>query len=164
MIVANSVDLPTPFRPRTVRVESAESVSETPSSTTVSPYPAETSASLSASAMTALAEIDLAHTGVGGDLRRRALDQHRALDHYGDRASEAEHQVHVVLDDQHGDAGGKTVDHLEDDGALVGRHACRRLVEQQHLGPQAQRDGDLDQALAAVGELFDQLRCVVGDA
>ena len=37
--------------------------------------------------------------------------------------------------------------------ALGARHAGRGLVEQQHLGPEAERDGQLDQPLAAVGQL-----------
>ena len=49
------------------------------------------------------AEIDLAHARVGRDLLRRALDQNLAPHHDDDARGEAEHDVHVVLDEQHGD-------------------------------------------------------------
>ena len=49
-------------------------------------------------------------------------------------------------------AGRRSID-LDDDAALARRHAGGRLVEQQHLGLEAERHGDLDQALPAIGEL-----------
>ena len=45
--------------------------------------------------------------------------------------------------------------------ALGARHARRWLVEQQHLGLQAERDRDLDQALAAIRELGDAVARIV---
>jgi hypothetical protein len=56
------------------------------------------------------AEIDLAHTGVGRDLLRRALHQDAARDHDDDAGGEAEHEVHVVLDEQHRDVLGEAGD------------------------------------------------------
>ena len=47
--------------------------------------------------------------------------------------------------------------------ALGARHAGRRLVEQQHLGLQAERDGKLDQPLAAVGQFRNGLVRDVGE-
>ena len=44
------------------------------------------------------------------------------------------------------------------------RHAGRRLVEQQHARALRQRDGDLHQPLAAIGQFAHQLERVVGDA
>ena len=110
----------------------------------------------SQSDMVALAEIDLAHARVGGDLRRRALDQYCALDQHGDAPREAEDEIHVVLDDQHGDVARELRDDVEDDGAFGRRHARRRLVQQQHFRPEAEGDRDLDQALAAVRQLLQR--------
>ena len=56
-----------------------------------------------ATRVTRLAEIDLAHARVGGDLLRRAFEQNAPADHHDDAAGEAEHEVHVVLDEQHRD-------------------------------------------------------------
>ena len=55
----------------------------------------------SSSAAMALSKIDLAHALVARDLVRRAFDQDAAADHHDDAAGEAEHHVHVVLDEQH---------------------------------------------------------------
>ena len=79
-----------------------------------------------------LAEIDRPHLLVVHDLGRRALDQHRALHQHRDLLGEAEHHVHVVLDDQNGDVGIEACHHVENEMAFRGRHASRRLVEQQH--------------------------------
>ena len=63
-----------------------------------------------------------------------------------------------------GDVGRQALDHLDDHAGLARRHAGRRLVEQQHLGREAERHRDLDQALAAIGELADRPQRVVGEA
>ncbi len=59
---------------------------------------------------------------------------------------------------------GKRLDHLDDDAAFARRYACRRLVEQQNLGIERERDGDLDQALAAVGEFTDRPQSLLAEA
>ncbi len=74
------------------------------------------------------------------------------------RSREAEHDVHVVLDDQDRDLGGQRRDRVEDQVALGRGHAGRGLVEQQDLGAGGEREGDLDQALAAVGQRRDRLQ------
>src|SRR6266536_2755175 len=102
MMVASRVVLPTPLRPRTASEPRSPSETLTSSSTTVAPYPARTAVRVSASAMP-LAEIDLAHAGMLGDLPGRALAQDLALHEHGDALGEAEHEVHVVLDDENGD-------------------------------------------------------------
>jgi hypothetical protein len=111
--------------------------------------------------VTIFAEIHRAHLRVGHDLLRRALREHGALHQHGDLLGEAEHHIHVVLDDQHGDVGIEAGDHIEDEMALRGRHAGRRLVEQQHARPLGERNRDLDQALAAIGQLTHQLERIV---
>src|SRR5947209_16996865 len=101
MMVRSRVLLPTPLRPRTARLPCAGSANDTPSSTTASPYPARTSmSSRSVSAMVRPPEIHLAHLEALGDLARRALHEDPAGDHDDDAAREAEHDVHVVLDEE----------------------------------------------------------------
>ena len=65
-----------------------------------------------------------------------------------------------MIDDEHTDVPGQGVDGVENDVALGARHAGCRLVEQQDLGLQAERDGEFDQALAAVRQLGDAVRRV----
>ena len=60
-------------------------------------------------------------------------------------------------------SAGSALDHLDDGAAFARRHAGRRLVEQQHLGLEAERHGDLDQPLAAIGEHVDRAQRVVGE-
>ena len=80
----------------------------------------------------------------------------RPPDHDDDAAGEAEHDVHVVLDEKHGDVLRQAGDGREQLGALLARHAGGRLVEQQHLRLRRQRQRDLEQPLLAVGQLARQ--------
>src|SRR5438876_10034830 len=107
MMVASSVVLPTPFRPSTASEPRSGTSSATSSRITVSPYPARKPVRRSASGMRRLAEIHVAHAPVGGDLVGPAFDQHLPLDQHGDALREAEHEVHVVLDDQDRDVAGQ---------------------------------------------------------
>src|SRR5262252_2758591 len=132
MIVASSVVFPTPLRPRTASDPRSGSENAISSSTTVSPYPARTSFSTSASAMALLAEVHLVHALVLADLLGGAFDQHLALNQYGYTLREAEHEIHVVLYDEDRDVARQPVEHLEDAVGLERRHARRRLVEEQH--------------------------------
>ena len=68
------------------------------------------------------------------------------------RLREAEHQVHVVLDEQHGDVLGQRRHRGEDFVAVFFGHAGGGLVEQQHARPARQRERDLEQPLLAVGQ------------
>src|SRR6185437_1086042 len=85
-------------------------------------------------------------------------------DQHGDAPRQAEHQIHVVLDDEEGEVGGKALDHLDDGAAFARGHARGRLVEQQHAGLEAERHRDLDQALAAIGDLAHRTQRILGDA
>ena len=59
---------------------------------------------------------------------------------------------------------GQRRDDVEDDVALLLRHAGGRLVEQQHARRAGDRDGDLQQALLAVGQDGGALVHDVGEA
>ena len=84
-----------------------------------------------------------------------------AFHHHGDALGETEHDVHVVLDDEHADMLGQRLDGVEDDVAFGAGHAGGGLVEQQHLGLQSERDRELDQALPAIGQLGDAVLGIV---
>ena len=58
----------------------------------------------------------------------------------------------IVLDHQHGAVGGDRLDQRADAVDVLVAHAGRRLVEQQHFGIERQRGGDLERALAAIGQ------------
>src|ERR1700691_2289888 len=165
MMVRSSVDLPTPFRPRTARPPCCGSANDTPSSTTAEPYPARTSSSASSgSAMMQarsarghfverLAEIDRAHAGISGDLVRSALDQHAPAHHDNDPCGKAENELHVVLDEQDSYVAGKTGDRRKQFRALLPRHAGGRFVEQQNFRPRRQGERNFEEPLLAVGQL-----------
>src|SRR5574341_1036957 len=78
MIVARSVVLPAPLRPRMARDLPADRRKLKSSSTTVSPWPAVTARSSTAAAgglTGVLPQIDGAHLRIGRDVLRRALAQ-----------------------------------------------------------------------------------------
>src|SRR6478736_2289398 len=98
-----SVVLPVPLRPSSASTWPSASVSDMPDSTTASPYPARRLSMARRSGIGGLAEIDRLDLGIPGHLVGRALHQHRAVDEDGDAVGEREHQVHIVLNQQHRD-------------------------------------------------------------
>src|SRR5260221_2335518 len=153
MIVARSVVLPTPLRPSTASEPRSGTSSATSSRITVSPYPARSPCRRSASAMR-LAQVHGAHAAIGRDLVGAALDQHLSLHQHRDAIGEAEHQIHVVLDDEDRDIAGQRTEDFEDAAGILRRHARRRLVEQQDARVESQRDGDLHKALPFVRQVL----------
>src|SRR5215510_8574425 len=98
------------------------------SSTTVSPYPARTLTSSSAlsammppsarSTVAFLAEIDRPYLFIVHDVFGRALREYRALHQDRDFSGKTEHDIHVMLDDQHRDIGVERGHHIEDEMAF----------------------------------------------
>jgi hypothetical protein len=82
----------------------------------------------------------------------RAAREHGAVDHHGDRVGDAEHRVHVVLDEQHRVAVLQRREELEHPLRLLGAHPRERLVEQQHLRAGSQAHRDLELPLLAMRE------------
>src|SRR6516225_10314557 len=163
-MVASKVVLPTPFRPSTANVWPGATAREISSSTTVSPYPAETSSSTSPAPLfmpAALPEVDAANLPIGGDRLGRAFDQYTALDQDGDPLCNAKDQIHIVLDDQQRDVLWQPLDGLDDPAALARRNSGRRLVEQQNLGRQRERHRNLDQPLAAIRKHADRAQRLI---
>src|SRR3954471_18105791 len=129
MIVARSVVLPTPLRPSTASEPRSGTASATSSRMTVCPAPARSADRRNASAMR-FTKVYGAHTPIGPDFLRRAFHQHLALHEDRNAPREAEHEVHVVLDDQDGDVTGKAAEHFQDASRVMRRDACRGFVEQ----------------------------------
>src|SRR6185295_7957465 len=153
MIVRMSVVLPTPLRPSTATLPPSAISSEMPSSTTASPYPARTSARARSGSATARPQVDFAHAGIVCYFAGRAREQDAPPHQHDDPGSETEHDVHVVLDEEHREVLGEARDHGEKLGAFLFRHPGRRLVEEQYRRARRERERDLEQALLSVGEL-----------
>ena len=71
------------------------------------------------------------------------------------RSREVGDHAEIVLDHQHGAVGGDRLDERADAVDVLVSHAGHRLVEQQHFRVERQGGGDLERALAAVGQ-FDR--------
>ena len=108
-------------------------------------------------------EIDLLHAGVSLDLGHRALAQHLALVQHRDRVGPPAHEVHVVLDDDHGPVRADPLQQLTGRLALVGAHPGDRLVEQQHPGVLHQQHADLQPLLLTVGQHAGRLVPLAGE-
>src|SRR5216684_6212406 len=91
---------------------------------------------------------------VATDLLRGSVREDRALVHDDDALRIAEHDVHVVLDDDDGYASGAydRADDVHDWRLLSRRHAARRLVEEEKLRPQRIGDRDIEQLALAMGD------------
>ena len=75
-----------------------------------------------------------------------------------DAVGHAHHHLHVVLDQQHGDAERADAGQQLHEARGLGRvHAGHRLVEQQQLRLGGKRDRDLEQPQLAVGQRGRQL-------
>jgi len=68
---------------------------------------------------------------------------------------EVGHYRQIVLDHQHGAVGGDALDQFRDALDVLVSHARRRLIEQQHFGIECNRGGNLERALAPIGQ-FDR--------
>ena len=107
------------------------------------------------------AEVGVDHDRVPLDLGRRSLRDHLAEVQHEDPLRHRHNELHVVLDQQHGD-GELGVDLADQAGQLdlLGRVGPRgRLVQQQHLRVRPERPGDLEAPPVPVGQ---RAREVVG--
>ena len=92
----------------------------------------------------ALAEVDALDLVVAPDRRRRALDDDRALVEAPDLLRHREDHVHVVLGEEHSELAlaGEALGEGHAAARLLGRHAGRRLVQEEQGG--FQREGDAE--------------------
>src|ERR1700736_547731 len=118
MIELISVVLPMPLRPSKASALPAGMRNDTPSSTTASPYPAVSASIASTSAIGRLAKIDRLDARIAGDIVRGAFHEQRAVDEDRDAVGEAEHKIHVMLDEQHGDVFGQARNRRQQSMAL----------------------------------------------
>ena len=100
------------------------------------------------------AQVGLDHLRVLADSRRRALGDLLAEVSARRCGRTAHHQLHVVLDQQHGVRRSSRMRSISSRSSdFLGRvHAGRRLVQEQQLRLGGQRAGDLQAALVAVGQ------------
>ena len=100
------------------------------------------------------AEVGRDHGGIALDLLRRALGDLLAEVEHDDAVRDRHDQLHVVLDQQHTDValGVDALDQLGQLALLDRVGAGGRLVQQQDAGVRAQRAGDLEATLLAVGK------------
>ncbi len=75
-----------------------------------------------------------------------------AVHQHGNAIGEAEHDAHVVLDDDEGLALGQSPDQRHCTFRLGVAHAGGRLVQHHHGGAAGDRDSDLELALLGVGQ------------
>src|SRR5215475_9739280 len=140
MIVASRVVLPTPLRPIMDTVSLGASARRMSSSTTVSPWPARTLSSSStrsammASAMAFLAKINRPHLFVIHDFGGCTLGEDRTLHQHGDLFCKAEHDVHIVLDDENSDVRIERRNHIENEMAFGRRHTRGRFFQEGTRG------------------------------
>ena len=97
--------------------------------------------------------VGLDHVGVARHRRVVALGQHLAAGEHGDGVREVLHHAQVVLDHQHRAVRRHLLDQGGDALHVLVPHARGGLVEQHHLGLEGERGGDLERALAPVGQL-----------
>jgi hypothetical protein len=111
------------------------------------------------------AQVGFDDARIGLHARRRAFGDLLAEVEHGDRVRDRHHDVHVVLDQDDGDA---VVADLADDRHQLAdvrrRQARGRFVQQQQARVERQRAADLQQALLAVGEVARLFVGQVGQA
>src|SRR5258706_9754089 len=105
--------------------------------------------------MAALPQVDVSNTGIRANVGDASFDQDAALDKDGDALGEAEYEVHVVLDDEHGDIFGQAFQQLEQAFSFGGRDAGDRFVQEQDFRLEGQRQCDLDLTPLTVGKFVD---------
>ena len=107
-----------------------------------------------------LAEVRLDDPLVVLDLLRRALRDLLAVVEHRDAVGDAHDDLHVVLDEEHGQALllPELGDELGERRGLLRVHARGGLVEQEQLRLGRERAGDLEPALVAVGQVPRELR------
>ena len=109
----------------------------------------------SASSGFALTEVGDAHGGVGADDVGSPLGDLAAELQHDDAVRHAEDEVHVVLDDEHGDPPlvGEAPHEAAELRALLAVEPGGGLVEEQHRRLRGDGAGDGDEAPASVGQL-----------
>ena len=99
------------------------------------------------------AQVGFQHGRIGGHLSGRSLCDHGAGVEHDHMVGDAHHQIHIVLDQDHGHAHGRELAQQRTDRRGVFRvQPCRRLIEREHARPDRERAGDFDQPFVDMRE------------
>src|SRR5262245_28683804 len=168
MIERTVVVLPMPLRPMSVTISPGAMASDMPNSTWLRPEQvsifATSSSDASAMRLLLLAEIGLAHLGIGPDRLRAARGDDAAVDQDRDPVGEREHRLHIMLDQQDRQLALELAQRPDHARALLRSHSGHRLVEQQHARSRGERHGDLELPVLAVTEIGDQYVAPLGES
>src|SRR5215510_8636479 len=156
MIDLSVVVLPAPLRPSKVTTSPDPTSNVTPCRTWDSPYQAcspstAKSGAAFGSGMTD-PEIGFAHAGVGRDRFVVAFRQDAPAREHRDAVGQIGNDAEIVLDHQHSAISGNRFDQRADASDILMPHPGHRLVEQHELGIERKRGGDLERALATIGQ------------
>src|SRR5450755_1703886 len=150
--VSMRVDLPAPFRPSRASEPPASMENDTPSRTMASPYPARKPSTRRSSGNARLPEIDRLHAAIARDFVVGALREQGSIHHHRNPRRKAEHEIHVVLDEEDRDIGGKRRERVEDFARLSGGHAGHGLIQEKNARTSRDGDGDLEEPALSVGQ------------
>src|SRR5512138_1479063 len=168
IIAFRVVVLPAPLRPSKVTTSPSRTSKATPCSTWLSPYQASrpltvSSASPRAGRLAALSviavsgmagpDVSLDDLGILGNRGVVALGENLAARQHGDVIRERGDDREVMLHHQNRALLGDPADEGADALDILLRHAGHGLVQQQQLGLEGERCGDLERPLAPVGQL-----------
>ena len=99
------------------------------------------------------AEVGFQHRRIGGHLSGRSFGDLGAGVEHDHMAGDAHHQIHVVLDQDHGHAHGRELAQQRTDRRGILRvQPCRRLIEREYARPDRERAGDFDQPFVDMRE------------
>src|SRR5580765_3028190 len=127
----NVVVLPAPFAPSNATISPSSTWSDTPCSALIGPYRASTLLSSSSGGIVR-SQVCLDHLGVRLYLCRRPVcDRAPEVEHV-DTVADRHHEVHVVLDEQHGQVEvlAHLADHIRELSDILVVQPAGRLVEQ----------------------------------
>ena len=97
-----------------------------------------------------LPHVDSLHLRVVLDLVGRTVREDTSVVEHGDAIDDAKGNVEIVLDQDEADVGRQVAEQRHQLGALAGRQAGGRLVEEDEARRAGQRHADLKLALLAV--------------
>src|SRR5690606_8226827 len=164
MTARNVVVLPTPLRPSSVTVSPGKTSRSTPCSAWPSPYQALRPRRDKSGSLILGPHIGYAHALVGADCCIVAGSEDAASLKHGDPVAKLGNDVEIVLDHEYGKVGSERTDDAGNDRNVLMPHPSHRLVEQEHLGVQRKRGGDLQHSFPAIRQVGGKLVVRIGQA
>src|SRR5579884_4313432 len=165
-MVSSSVVLPAPLGPSSATISPLSTSRLTSLIAAIWPYSTRTRSARSSGTACLLAEIRGDDVGVAAHHVGRAAGDHPAEVEHVDVVAEGEHEVDVVLDDQHAEVvpAADAAEEVRELPGLLAPDARGRLVEQQEPGIGAERAGDLHQPAHPQRQLADAAVHVLAEA